>query len=85
MSVIIETEATSDSQGGVHLYLPTKTPNSRLSLRVEIDPAPEAGRFSKRFATRAEYQAALGKIFGACDDPTFVPPPDQPLQDVAPL
>ena len=87
MSTIINTEATANGDGGVDLHLPGATePFARVALRVEVaEVVKPPGRFSKRFASKADYQAAMDRIFGSCDDPTFVLPEDQPVQDVEPL
>ena len=88
MSIVIQTQAIADAQGGLHLYLPdaTVTPYLQVQLKVEIQDLTNGSKpFSKRFATREDYKAAMDRLFGKCDDPTFMPPPDQAMEEIEPL
>jgi hypothetical protein len=72
--------ADADASGNVHLNVPTGKPHARVRVKLDMEMA---GR--RRAQTQEEYIAFIDSVFGKCDDPTFVPPPDQPIEPVEPL
>jgi hypothetical protein len=69
-----------DKSGRLDLKLPPEFAGRDVVVEVMIRrPA------KRRANTPEEYQQFLDGILGACDDPTFVPPPDQPVPPIEPL
>ncbi len=77
---LLDLTVNADADGKVHLDLPTGTPHARVRLHVELEVSDR-----RRAATREEYLAFIDSVHGMGDDPTFVPPPDTPLDGVEPL
>jgi hypothetical protein len=76
----IELTADADASGNVHLDVPTGTPHARVRVKLDMEVA---GR--KRARTKEEYLEFIDSVFGKCDDPTFLPPPDQTVEPAEPL
>jgi hypothetical protein len=70
----------SDADGRVHLDLPTGTPNATVRLQVKLEVNER-----RRATNREEYLAFIDSVHGKGSDPTFLPPPDDSLDDVEPL
>jgi hypothetical protein len=76
----IEIMADADANGTVHLDVPTGAPHARIRVKMDFEVASR-----RRAQTKQEYAAFIDSVLGKCDDPTFVPPPDQAIEPVEPL
>jgi hypothetical protein len=70
----------ADAHGNIRIDLPTGTPHAQVRLHLSYEVADR-----RRARTKEEYQAFIDSVFGKCDDPTFVPPPDQAMPSIEPL
>jgi len=77
---LLDLTVNADAHGRVHLDLPTGSPHARVRLHVELEVSDR-----RRATTREEYLAFIDSVHGKGGDPTFVPPPDEPLDGVEPL
>jgi hypothetical protein len=77
---LLDLTLKADSEGRVHLDLPTGSPHARVRLHVELEVADR-----RRAKTREEYLAFIESVHGKGNDPTFEPPPDAPMDGVEAL
>ena len=75
---ILDVTVNADAQGRVQLDLPTGSPNASVRLHIELEVSDR-----HRATTREEYMAFIDSVHGKGNDPTFVPAPDEPLDNGA--
>jgi hypothetical protein len=75
-NVIIESQTGPD--GTLHLDVPLGPEKANQPVRIIISP-------SRTAMTADEWAACVQKLAGSVADPTFVRPPQLPLEDREPL